>query len=281
MVLLVSSILAFRPAMDKDFGFVNLDDNRYVYENEHVAQCLTRDSIVWAVTSLDCDNWHPLTWLSLMFDRQIFGPESLQHPWGYHVTNILIHAVNVLVLFMALQRMTSALWPSLLVAVLFGLHPLRAESVAWISERKDVLSGLFFLLTLWAYAAYADHGRSWARYGLVIVLFIVGLMAKPMLVTLPVLLLLLDYWPLGRSTRDSHQLELVGCVTRTAGEMVGSARSHDLENTLRGSGSVRTTHHQSGIPVLHTPYSKECGLPRILLEKVPLLVLAAASSRLP
>ena len=159
---------------------------------------MTRDSITWAFTSLEYDNWHPLTWLSHMLDRQIFGPESLQRPWGYHLTSILIHAINVLVLFLALRRMTSALWPSLLVAVLFGLHPLRAESVAWISERKDVLSGLFFLLTLWAYAAYAHHSRSWARYGLVIVLFIVGLTAKPMLVTLPVLLLLLDYWPLGR-----------------------------------------------------------------------------------
>ena len=156
MVLLVSTLLAFRPAMDKDFVFVNLDDNRYVYDNDHVKQGLTRESIAWAFASLDYDNWHPLTWLSHMLDRQIFGPESLQHPWGCHLTNILIHAVNVLVLFMALRRMTSALWPSLLVAVLFGIHPLRAESVAWISERKDVLSGLFFLLTLWAYAGLCE-----------------------------------------------------------------------------------------------------------------------------
>ena len=175
-----------------------------------------------------------------MLDRQIFGPESLQRPWGYHLTNILIHAVNVLVLFLALRRMTSAFWPSLLVAVLFGLHPLRAESVAWISERKDVLSGLFFLLTLWAYAAYAKHSRSWVRYGLVILLFSVGLMAKPMLVTLPVLLLLLDYWPLGR--------------LRPGGAGCQPARN--------------TADWQSARP----------SLMRILLEKAPLVVLAAASS---
>ncbi len=205
LALLLGAILAFRPALDKDFSFVNLDDNRYVYDNGHVIQGLTRDSMTWAFESLEYDNWHPLTWLSLMLDREIFGPESLRYPWGFHRTNILIHAINVLVLFLALRRMTSALWPSLLVAVLFGLHPLRAESVAWISERKDVLSGLFFLLTLWAYAAYADHSRSWARYCLVIVLFIFGLMAKPMLVTLPVLLILLDYWPLGRLRLDWQQ----------------------------------------------------------------------------
>ena len=139
--------------------------------------------------------------------------------------------------------MTSALWPSLLVAILFGLHPLRAESVAWISERKDVLSGLFFLLTLWAYAAYANHSRSWARYGLVIVLFIVGLMAKPMLVTLPVLLLLLDYWPLGRLPPGGAGSNLPpGCSSRVGGRSV----------------ALRCM--------------------RILLEKAPLVVLALASS---
>ncbi len=237
-LLLLSTILAFRPAMDKNFGFVNYDDNRYI--NEHVAQGLTKDSITWAFTTLEYDNWHPLTWLSHMLDRQLFGPESLQRPWGYHLTSILIHAINVLVLFLALRRMTSALWPSLLVAILFGLHPLRAESVAWISERKDVLSGLFFLLTLWAYAAYASHSRSWARYGLVIVLFIVGLTAKPMLVTLPVLLLLLDYWPLGR-------LPLGGAGSQPAGNAA------DWQSV---------------------PPSRM----RILLEKAPLFVLAIASS---
>ena len=195
-VLIVCTFLAFRPALSKDFEFVNLDDNRYVYDNAHVVQGLTLASASWAFTSLEYDNWHPLTWLSHMLDRQIFGPESLQHPWGYHLVNLLLHALNAALLFVVLVRMTSQLWPSLAVALLFAIHPLRAESVAWISERKDVLSGLFFMLTLWAYAAYAAHGRSWGRYLLVIELFILGLMAKPMLVSLPVLLLLLDYWPL-------------------------------------------------------------------------------------
>ena len=243
-LLLLSTILAFRPAFEKDFSFVNLDDNRYVYDNGHVTQGLTRETVAWAFTSLEYDNWHPLTWLSLMLDRQIFGPESLPQPWGYHCTNILIHAINVLVLFMALWRMTSALWPSLLVAVLFGLHPLRAESVAWISERKDVLSGLFFLLTVWAYAAYANHNRSWARYGLVILFFIVGLMAKPMLVTLPLLLVLLDYWPLGR--------------VESGWWTVGG----------KGPNQPPTT--------VHRPPSTS--FVRLVVEKIPLLVLALASS---
>jgi protein O-mannosyl-transferase len=198
VLLLFSTFMAFRPVLDKKVEFLNFDDNRYVYENEHVMQGLTRGSIAWAFTSLEYDNWHPLTWLSHMADRTIFGPESPQHPWGCHLTNIVIHAVNGIVLFLALCRMTAAVWPSLLVAVLFSVHPLRTESVAWISERKDVLSGLFFVLTLWAYAAYASRARSWTRYCLVIVLFAVGLLAKPILVTLPVLLLLLDYWPLKR-----------------------------------------------------------------------------------
>jgi protein O-mannosyl-transferase len=234
ILLFASTLLAFRPAMEKDVDFVNLDDNRYIYENDHVRQGLTPESISWAFTSLEYDNWHPLTWLSHMLDRQIFGPDSLQHPRGYHVTNVLIHAINVLVLFLALRWMTSALWPSLLVAVLFGIHPLRAESVAWLSERKDVLSGLFFLLTLWAYAAYARSSRSWVRYCLVIVCYIAGLMSKPMLVTLPVLLLLLDYWPLGR------------------------LRVHRAEIAPGKSQGPSTA--------------------RILLEKAPLVMLAAASS---
>ncbi len=135
------------------------------------------------------------------------------------------------------------MWPSLLVAVLFGLHPLRAESVAWISERKDVLSGLFFLLTLWAYAAYADHGRSWPRYGLVILLFVVGLMAKPMLVTLPVLLLLLDYWPLGETAAGWRR---------------------------KRSGPDRKTRCR--------PRTKAPLEYAVLLEKAPLVALAVASS---
>ncbi len=248
-MLLLSTILAFRPALDKDFSFVNYDDNRYVYDNEHVKQGLTRDSVAWAFTSLEYDNWHPLTWLSHMLDRQIFGPESVQEhgkPWGHHLTSILIHAINVVVLFMALWWMTSALWPSLLVAILFGLHPLRAESVAWISERKDVLSGLFFLLTLWAYAAYADHSRSWARNGLVILLFIVGLTAKPMLVILPVLLVLLDYWPLERLWPRG-----AGCQPAAGYSRSGWAADG-----------------QSAAP----------SWVRILLEKAPLVVLAIASS---
>ncbi len=198
IILSLLTWVAFQVVSSKDFSYVNLDDNRYVYNNAHVVQGLTKESIEWAFTSLEYDNWHPLTWLSHMLDSQMFGPEGLQHPWAYHRTNLLLHTANVVVLFLALRQMTSALWPSMLVAVLFAVHPMRAESVAWISERKDVLSGLFFMLTLWAYGRYATREWSWPRYLLVVTFYGLGLMAKPMLVSLPVLLLLLDYWPLRR-----------------------------------------------------------------------------------
>ncbi len=250
------------PSSDMEFGFVNLDDNRYIYDNSHVTQGLTRDSIAWAFTSLEYDNWHPLTWLSHMTDVQIFGPEGIQHPWGHHLTSVLLHAANVLVLFMALRRMTSALWPSFLVAILFGIHPLRAESVAWLSERKDVLSGLFCFLALWAYAAYADCARSWvryARYGLVVVLFALGLMAKPMLVTLPVLLLLLDYWPLGRVRLPSPLAPLP--EDEGSKRAVPRPKTQDLTPTTRSTGC-----------------SEDSNLLWLVLEKLPLVVLALASS---
>jgi protein O-mannosyl-transferase len=264
--LLLITFLAFRPALDKDAGFVNLDDNRYVYDNEHVKQGLTGDSIAWAFTSLEYDNWHPLTWLSHMLDRTIFGPKSLEHPRGYHLVNVLIHAINVLVLFLLLIRMTSAPWPSLLVAILFGIHPLRAESVAWISERKDVLSGFFFLLTIWAYAGYARR-RSWVRYFLyclAIVIFAAGLMAKPMLVTLPVLLLLLDYWPLVRLGAGQ-----AGSREQGAGSGEHGARQKKLVRF--GAPFGRLSAPDSLLPVPCSPLA-------LLLEKIPFAVLAVASS---
>ena len=291
-VLVLSTLLAFRPALDKDFGFVNLDDNHYVYDNSHVTQGLTRESVAWAFTSLEFDNWHPLTWLSHMVDRQYFGEESLQNPWGYHLTSILLHTISVVVLFLVLVRMTSQPWPSFAVAVLFGIHPLRTESVAWISERKDVLSGLFFMLTLWAYAAYAMHrpgGKgdsphlcaapygpfrqmgtvpfsAWVRYGLVIGLFALGLMAKPMLVTLPVLLLLLDYWPLRR---------LPGAGSRAQ----GAAKGRELRDESPGARKLSTLNRQ--LSTLNSPRSA-LGAPRsiflpLIVEKLPLFVLSAAS----
>jgi len=174
--------------------FIDFDDNEYVYENPVVARGLTLKGIVWAASSFHAANWHPLTWLSHMLDCQLYG----LHPGGHHLTNVLLHTGTVIALFLVLRRMTGAFWRSAFVAAVFAIHPLRVESVAWVAERKDVLSGLFFMLTIGAYVRYARRAWSLPRYGLVVLLFAMGLMCKPMLVTLPVVLLLLDYWPLQR-----------------------------------------------------------------------------------
>ena len=175
-------------------AFVNLDDNVYVYENPHVSHGLTGQGLVWAFSHSHVANWHPLTWLSLMLDCQLYG----LHAGGCHLTNVLLHAATAVLLLLVLWRMTGELWPSVFVAALFAVHPLRVESVAWVTERKDVLSGLLFLLTIAAYLRYVRHPFSTGRYLTVVAFFATGLMAKPMLVTLPLVLLLLDYWPLGR-----------------------------------------------------------------------------------
>jgi len=174
-------------------AFVNFDDSDYVYANRPVFGGLSAEGIGWAF-GRHYANWHPLTWLSLMVDGQFFG----LHAGGYHLTNVLLHATTVVLLFLILQGATGRLWPSALAAALFAVHPLRVESVVWVTERKDVLSGLFFVLTLGAYVSYVRHRFSVLRYLAVMVFLALGLMAKSMLVTLPFLLLLLDYWPLGR-----------------------------------------------------------------------------------
>lgn len=173
--------------------FVNYDDLDYVTKNAQVSRGLSLEGFVWAFTHFHSANWHPITWLSHMVDCQIYGLD----PWGHHFTGVIIHAANAILLFFLLRQMTGTIWRSVLVAALFAIHPLRVESVAWVSERKDVLSGLFFLLTLMAYTRYVRDPRR-SRYVAVVVLFALGLMCKPMLVTLPLVLLLLDYWPLGR-----------------------------------------------------------------------------------
>jgi tetratricopeptide (TPR) repeat protein len=173
--------------------FVNLDDDLYVTRNDVVQQGLTREGIAWAFTTTHASNWHPLTWLSHMADSQLFGLD----PGWHHLTSVFIHVANTLLLFLALRWMTGSVWRSAFVAALFGVHPLHVESVAWIAERKDVLSALFWLLTLLAYVRYARR-PSLNTHVPVLVFFALGLMAKPMLVTLPFILLLLDYWPLGR-----------------------------------------------------------------------------------
>jgi protein O-mannosyl-transferase len=177
----------------RDHEFITYDDYEYVLENPHVRYGLSRDGILWAFTSVHASNWHPLTWLSHMLDCELYG----LNPSGHHLNNFLFHVANTLLLFLLLRRVSGAVWRSFLVAALFALHPLHVESVAWVAERKDVLSGFFWILSLWAYAYYAERGGG-PRYALCLLLFLVGLLAKPMLVTLPFVFLLLDFWPLGR-----------------------------------------------------------------------------------
>jgi len=205
-------------------GFVNYDDPAYVYDNPIVSSGVTLEGIKAAFTHAHARNWHPLTTLSHMIDCQFFGLAA----GGHHLTSVLLHSATVVLLFLLLRQMMGSLWRSAFVAAIFAIHPLRVESVAWVAERKDVLSGLCFVLTLGAYARYVRK-RTIARYFMVMLCLALGLMSKPMLVTLPLVLLLLDYWPLGRFAQS------------------GSGRSQSR-------------------PIIP-----------LLIEKVPLLALSAAS----
>jgi len=219
------------------YDFVNFDDGKYVYENPRVQSGLSRSGIVWAFTTLWASNWHPLTWLSHMLDCELFGLNAGYH----HLVSVFLHILNSLLLYVILRRMTKRAWRSGMVAALFALHPLHVESVAWISERKDVLSTLFFMLTLWAYGRYAERPSS-RRYVPVFGFLALGLMAKPMLVTVPFVLLLLDYWPLRR---------------------LPSLEKAKPPSTKRPFHKWRNS---PGSAVL-----------RMIIEKVPLLALVAAS----
>jgi tetratricopeptide (TPR) repeat protein len=194
------------------FEFVNFDDQVYVTENRFVQLGITSSSAAWAFTNVEAEFWQPLTWLSHMLDWQLYGPKA----GGHHLTSLILHIANTLLAFLLFKRMTDALWRSAFVAGLFALHPLHVESVAWAAERKDVLSLFFGLIALWAYAAYAQprfaKNRSSAHSGiyycLALLFFVLSLMSKPMLVTMPFLLLLLDYWPLQRFTLNAQNSKL-------------------------------------------------------------------------
>jgi hypothetical protein len=186
--VLLATLLVYAPVIQHEL--VGFDDGRYL---ERVRDGLSLRGVGWAFTSLELSNWHPLTWLSLQLDVALFGTG----PRGFHITNLILHLLTTAALFGALQSLTRRTWPSLVVAAAFALHPLHVESVAWMAERKDVLSGLFFALMLWAYARYAARETA-LRYAAVAVALSCGLMAKAMLVTAPAVLLLLDFWPLHR-----------------------------------------------------------------------------------
>ncbi len=215
--------------------FVNFDDQVYVFQNPHVQAGLSAPQLAWALTAQYAGTWQPLTWFSLMLDHQVYG----LRPFGFHLTNLLFHIGSVVLLFLVLVRMTGSPWRSAFVAGLFAIHPQRVESVAWVAERKDVLSGFFWMLTWFAYVRYTEKPVP-GRYALVFLFFALGLMAKPMLVSLPLVLLLLDYWPLRRFD-----------LAPEAGRLSSPSDSSRPRTPAVG---------------------------RLLLEKVPLLLLAVVSS---
>lgn len=191
LLILAGTFLLYRKV--GSFPFILLDDRRYIVDNPQVLAGLTPGGLSWALSTYHAANWHPLTWLSHMADVALFGPAAGPH----HLVSAGLHAANAALLFLALREMTGALWRSAFVACLFAVHPLHVESVAWVSERKDLLCGLFFTLATWSYVRYAARGGR-ARYALATALFALALAAKPMAVTWPFALLLLDYWPLRR-----------------------------------------------------------------------------------
>jgi tetratricopeptide (TPR) repeat protein len=193
--LVVMTLAAYEPVRKNDF--VSYDDRIYVTNNPNVNKGITVNSVIWAFTKTRSSNWHPLTWLSHTLDCEIYG----LNPVGHHITSLLIHTTSSVLLFLLLLKMTGSTWASAFVAAMFAVHPLHVESVAWVAERKDVLSGLFWILTMFAYVRYAERPNP-GRYALVLVAFVMGIMSKPMVVTLPFVLLLLDYWPLERVGRQ-------------------------------------------------------------------------------
>jgi len=193
LLLVVLASLPFAKTFEHDF--IDYDDTVFVTDNPEVRAGLSWEGVQWAATAFHAGNWLPLTWMSHMLDVSLFGME----PGWHHLMNVLLHTCSSALLFLALFRMTGAVWQSAFVAALFGVHPLHVESVAWVAERKDVLSGFFFMLVLIAYERYARRGGA-GRYLLVVLCFALGLLSKSMLVTVPFLLLLLDVWPLGRTS---------------------------------------------------------------------------------
>jgi len=241
--------------------FTNYDDNVYVTENSNIKHGITTEGIRWAFTTSHTGYWHPLTLLSYMLDYELFG----LHPAGYHIVNLFFHIANSLLLFLILHRMTKALWQSAFVAAVFVLHPLHVESVAWVAERKDVLSTFFWMLTMGSYALYVQR-RELKRYLLTLFFFAMGLMAKPMLVTLPFVLLLLDYWPLRRLTIGKASVN----------EHTQSAKSLNTRSKKKERGRNRKKPEHANKTEKQTRQRPAIG--HIILEKVPFFLLSLASS---
>jgi tetratricopeptide (TPR) repeat protein len=234
-VLFLATLLVYAPVLQ--FDFVNFDDPDYVTRNVHVQSGISGEGIAWAFTSGEAANWFPVTRLSHMLDYQLYGLRS----GGHHFTNVLFHALAALLLFAFLHRATGARWPSAFVAFLFALHPQHVESVAWISERKDVLCAFFWFLTLWAYVHYAERpglgGKALGWYLFALLAFCLGLMSKPMIVTLPFVLILLDGWPLRRLTENRLMPVFLEKIPFFALCAVDAVATYVVQE---GSGAVRT-----------------------------------------
>lgn len=230
-VLAVAVLIAYSPSLWN--GFVDLDDPDYIFDNPVVSRGLTVDGVVWAFQTRHMANWHPAAWISHMADVSIFGVEN---PGGHHAVSVVLHAANAVLLFLLFLRMTGAFGPALLAAALFALHPLRVESVAWVAERKDLLCATFGLLSLHAYAGYVAK-PSVRRYLAVAAFFALALMSKAMLVTLPVLLLLVDFWPLSRREPLSRlALEKVPLLAISAACSAVALFSQRIGGTVAGLG---------------------------------------------
>jgi tetratricopeptide (TPR) repeat protein len=258
--LIVFSLIAFGRILGNDF--VNFDDEIYITKNQHVQEGINSQTIKWAFASVVSSNWHPLTLLSHALDWQLFGASAS----GHHLINLLLHIGSVLILFLLLNKSTNAMWASALVAALFALHPLRVESVAWAAERKDVLSTFFGLASLYAYVYYVESSKL-SKYFISFMLFALSLMAKPMLVTLPFVLLLIDYWPLKRWQK--------GLIIPSESTRTNSPESHkkkkkqsksELSAAKRMTASASTTKDSNQL------------MGRLFWEKTPFLFLAVASS---
>jgi len=275
-LLTVAAVIAFQQLSQCDF--TNFDDGVYVTENIHIRHGITIQAIRWAFTTGRAANWHPLTWMSHMLDVQLFG---LKPRW-HHLTNLLFHIANTLLLFVIFHRMTKAPWKSAFVAALFALHPLHVESVAWVSERKDVLSTFFWMLTMAAYIHYVEH-PGLKNYLAVLMFFVLGLMAKPMLVTLPFVLLLLDCWPLQRLQQKKSIQGIRTEVTKplSANKRKGKSGRKQTSGSLPAldpgsstAGAVQTVVKEE--EPADDKYQWALVRP-LILEKIPLLVLAALS----
>jgi len=259
LFLILATLAAFWQVGNN--GFLNFDDDDYLTANRHIQNGITTEGLRWAFTTRHAANWHPLTWISHMLDIQLFG----LNPRWHHLTNLLFHIANVLLLFFALNRLTKALWQSAFVAALFALHPLHVESVAWVAERKDVLSTFFWMLILLAYSYYATRARL-KSYLVVVALFSLGLMAKPMLVTLPFVLLLLDYWPLERFAQKQAAPSIPAALNSPA--TVRKKKGKAARPTRKISGEREKPAGQRVSWAVIRP---------LVLEKIPLFVLTILS----